>query len=92
MVAQLKPWSDEANIIGQKSIGKTAVYLDSTTCYDQECNIGNFFTDAMVHEVINVGDMCWNIFLTRKWQMAGELLNSTQSWKMTKAGLTQQLL
>jgi 2',3'-cyclic-nucleotide 2'-phosphodiesterase (5'-nucleotidase family) len=54
MVNQLKPWSDEANIIGQESIGKTAVYLDSTKCYDQECNIGNLFTDAMVHEVKNI--------------------------------------
>lgn len=57
MLAQLKPWSDEANVIGQESIGKTAVYLDSKTCYNQECNLGNLFTDAMIYEV-NIYDTC----------------------------------
>jgi len=51
VLAQLKPWTDEANIIGQQTIGSTAVLLDNSNCYDQECNLGNFLTDGMVHEV-----------------------------------------
>jgi hypothetical protein len=48
----LKPWTDEANIIGQTIIGSTAVLLDSSNCYDQECNLGSMLADAMVNEVI----------------------------------------
>ena len=87
MLAQLKPWSDEANIIGQESIGKTAVYLDSKTCYNQECNLGNLFTDAMIYEV----NICGGTEKFARLKYATGELNSTLSWKMTKDGLALQL-
>lgn len=48
----LKPWVEEANLIGNTPLGTTLVLLDNKGCYSGECNIGNFFTDAMVIEVI----------------------------------------
>ncbi|XP_065353925.1 apyrase-like [Cloeon dipterum] len=56
LVTMLKPWVQEASIIGDEVLGSTAVYLESTTCYDGECTMGSFLADAMIYEHTEVVD------------------------------------
>ncbi|KAI8122648.1 Apyrase [Lucilia cuprina] len=45
----LKPWRQEIESVGNRVIGRSAVYLQQKECSTGECNLGNFVTDAMLH-------------------------------------------
>ncbi|XP_059478918.1 apyrase-like isoform X2 [Neocloeon triangulifer] len=56
----LSPYREEADVIGGQTLGTSAVLLDSSTCYSKECNLGNFLTDAIVHEYTElINDDAW---------------------------------
>ncbi|KAF4521723.1 hypothetical protein B566_EDAN012171 [Ephemera danica] len=55
--AALQPWVDEANILGLTPLGTSAVLLTSNNCYSGECNLGNFYTDAMVAEQVDMSNL-----------------------------------
>ncbi|XP_055915894.1 apyrase-like [Eupeodes corollae] len=48
----LKPWKELVDEGGQKVIGETRVKLEKFECSSRECNLGNFFTDAMVYAFV----------------------------------------
>ncbi|XP_065352756.1 apyrase-like [Cloeon dipterum] len=59
-VAELRPWVEEASVVGSVPIGTSAVFLEQETCYDKECNLGNLLADAMVFEYAEiVNDDAW---------------------------------
>ncbi|XP_030568582.1 apyrase isoform X2 [Drosophila novamexicana] len=45
----LEPWKEVINREGQVVVGRTMVDLTKSDCSDRECNLGNFFCDAMIH-------------------------------------------
>jgi 5'-nucleotidase len=53
VVQAMKPWKEIIDAEGNKVIGSTKVFLDSSNsaCRKGECNIGNFITNAFVDEV-----------------------------------------
>ncbi|XP_011253188.1 apyrase isoform X2 [Camponotus floridanus] len=48
----LKPWKKEVDAVALEKIGSTRVFL-SHQCYSEECNMGNFVTDAMVNAFVD---------------------------------------
>ncbi|EDW82081.2 uncharacterized protein Dwil_GK25615, isoform B [Drosophila willistoni] len=49
VVAALQPWKEVIDEQGKVVIGNTKVDLTKDDCSAGECNLGNFFCDAMVH-------------------------------------------
>lgn len=49
--AALKPVKEEMDKVGAVVQGETKVELRKSTCSNDECNLGNFFCDAMIHAV-----------------------------------------
>lgn len=47
----MRPWKEFIDIRGTAVFGKTLVNLSKKYCDAQECNLGNFVCDAMVHAV-----------------------------------------
>ena len=49
----MAPWKAEVQERGKVVLGSTRVELDRQhySCYDYECTLGNFVTDAMVDHV-----------------------------------------
>ncbi|XP_064539669.1 apyrase isoform X2 [Drosophila montana] len=45
----LQPWKEVIDSEGQVVVGRTMVDLTKSDCSDRECNLGNFFCDAIVH-------------------------------------------
>ncbi|XP_059222624.1 apyrase-like isoform X5 [Stomoxys calcitrans] len=43
----LKPWHQELSLYGNRVLGTSRVYLQQKECAAGECNLGNFYTDAM---------------------------------------------
>uniref|UniRef100_A0A1I8PB47 apyrase n=1 Tax=Stomoxys calcitrans TaxID=35570 RepID=A0A1I8PB47_STOCA len=50
----IKPWKEIVDAKGHVIIGHTAVDLLKDPCDKEECNLGNFFTDALVHAFLNL--------------------------------------
>lgn len=48
----MQPWREEIDAKGKVIVGETVVDLVKSTCSYTECNLGNFFCDAMVHAVL----------------------------------------
>lgn len=48
----LQPWKKEIDAQGKVVIGETLVDLVKYPCGNEECNLGNYFCDAMIHAVI----------------------------------------
>ncbi|KAH8387234.1 hypothetical protein KR093_005687, partial [Drosophila rubida] len=49
VVLAMQPWKEVIDETGSVVVGRTMVDLTKSDCSDQECNLGNFFCDAMVH-------------------------------------------
>ncbi|XP_043949456.1 apyrase isoform X1 [Drosophila biarmipes] len=43
------PWQSEMESYANQIVGQSRVYLQQYECSRGECNLGNFFTDAMLH-------------------------------------------
>uniref|UniRef100_A0A1I8NGR4 apyrase n=1 Tax=Musca domestica TaxID=7370 RepID=A0A1I8NGR4_MUSDO len=54
VVEAMKPWQEVIDAQGKVVVGETVVDLLKSPCSYQECNLGNFFTDAMVHAFLNL--------------------------------------
>ncbi|XP_020804965.1 apyrase isoform X2 [Drosophila serrata] len=48
----MAPWQDELETMSNRIVGQSRVFLQQSECSRGECNLGNFFTDAMVHAFI----------------------------------------
>ncbi|XP_053949930.1 apyrase isoform X2 [Anastrepha ludens] len=48
-VAAIEPIKKEMDVLGSVIQGETRVELRKSTCSAGECNLGNFFCDAMIH-------------------------------------------
>ncbi|EDV95400.1 apyrase isoform X2 [Drosophila grimshawi] len=49
VLAELVPWKEIIDEQGKVVVGRTVVDLTKNDCSDRECNLGNFFCDAMIH-------------------------------------------
>ncbi|XP_011201519.2 apyrase isoform X4 [Bactrocera dorsalis] len=49
IVEAMKPWQEIIDAQGSVVVGETKVELAMSTCSDSECNLGNYFCDAMIH-------------------------------------------
>ncbi|KAH8264732.1 hypothetical protein KR044_004753, partial [Drosophila immigrans] len=47
----IQPWKEVIDETGNVVVGRTVVDLTKADCGNEECNLGNFFCDAMVHSV-----------------------------------------
>lgn len=45
----IQPWKEIIDKKGKETIGLTKVPLQRLTCNMEECNLGNFIADALVH-------------------------------------------
>ncbi|KAH8289719.1 hypothetical protein KR054_009993, partial [Drosophila jambulina] len=52
VLAAMKPWQDQLEPISNRIVGQSRVFLQQSECSRGECNLGNFYTDAMVHAYI----------------------------------------
>nr|XP_017036139.1 apyrase isoform X1 [Drosophila kikkawai] len=43
------PWQHELETMSNRIVGQSRVFLQQSECSRGECNLGNFFTDAMLH-------------------------------------------
>ncbi|KAH8415299.1 hypothetical protein KR222_002093, partial [Zaprionus bogoriensis] len=48
----LQPWQEELQAQSQRIVGSSRVYLQQAECARGECNLGNFYTDAMLHAFV----------------------------------------
>lgn len=48
-MAAILPWKKIIDAKGKSVIGISKVVLDKSSCNAEECNLGNFVADAMVH-------------------------------------------
>ncbi|KMZ09188.1 apyrase isoform X1 [Drosophila simulans] len=46
------PWQLEMEPIAERTVGQSRVNLQKSQCSSGECNLGNFFTDAMLHAFV----------------------------------------
>lgn len=53
ILAAMKPWKDEIDLVAKREIGQVKSILYRDDCAFGECNIGDFFTDACVDYVTN---------------------------------------
>lgn len=49
----MQPWKEMIDLEGNRLVGITRVPLQKSICGSQECNLGSFIADAMVHEYID---------------------------------------
>uniref|UniRef100_A0A1I8PKT0 apyrase n=2 Tax=Stomoxys calcitrans TaxID=35570 RepID=A0A1I8PKT0_STOCA len=54
VVAAMVPWKETIDAQGKVIVGETLVDLLKYPCSYEECNLGNFFTDAMIHAFLNL--------------------------------------
>ncbi|KAH8315374.1 hypothetical protein KR067_002078 [Drosophila pandora] len=62
VLAAMVPWQVEIDKKGKEVIGSTKVDLTKDDCAQGECNLGNFFCDAMVHSFVGMApfeDKAW---------------------------------
>ena len=50
-LAAIIPVKEQVDKVGAIIQGETKVELRKSTCSSDECNLGNFFCDAMIHAV-----------------------------------------
>uniref|UniRef100_A0A1A9WZE9 apyrase n=1 Tax=Glossina brevipalpis TaxID=37001 RepID=A0A1A9WZE9_9MUSC len=50
----IKPWKAIVDLKGNEVIGETKVDLLKSPCNSKECNLGNFFCDAMIHSLVTL--------------------------------------
>uniref|UniRef100_D3TM90 apyrase n=2 Tax=Glossina morsitans morsitans TaxID=37546 RepID=D3TM90_GLOMM len=50
----IKPWKAIVDLKGNEIVGETKVDLLKNPCNSKECNLGNFFSDAMIHSLVAV--------------------------------------
>lgn len=50
------PWQAELESMSNRIVGQSRVFLQQSECNRGECNLGNFFTDAMLHAVSALSD------------------------------------
>ncbi|KAF5274933.1 hypothetical protein FQA39_LY18691, partial [Lamprigera yunnana] len=46
-------WKKDLNVLGERVIGYSKVWLDYSICRFRECNLGNFLADAMVYDYLD---------------------------------------
>ncbi|XP_052857885.1 apyrase isoform X1 [Drosophila gunungcola] len=46
------PWQDVMEPLANRIVGQSRVFLEQSSCNRGECNLGNFFTDAILHEFV----------------------------------------
>lgn len=51
ILQELQVWKDIVDTQGNVKIGETLVNLQHSECEYNECNIGNFYTDAILDKV-----------------------------------------
>ncbi|XP_030377933.1 apyrase isoform X2 [Scaptodrosophila lebanonensis] len=49
VLAAIQPWKETVDERGNVIIGKSKVELTKSDCSSEECNLGNFFCDSLVH-------------------------------------------
>ncbi|KAH8419720.1 hypothetical protein KR009_001534 [Drosophila setifemur] len=54
VVRAMEPWKVEIDVQGKVVVGHTKVDLTKNDCSAGECNLGNFFCDAMVHSFVGL--------------------------------------
>lgn len=47
----MQPWKEIIDAKGSVVVGESKVELGMSACSDSECNLGNYFCDAMIHSV-----------------------------------------
>ncbi|KAH8245444.1 hypothetical protein KR032_010464, partial [Drosophila birchii] len=52
VLGAMAPWQDELETMSNRIVGQSRVFLQQSECSRGECNLGNFFTDAMLHAFI----------------------------------------
>lgn len=52
-VEKIAPWKEIVDEKGNVVVGSTRVNLEKLPCESSECNLGNFFADAIVHAFVN---------------------------------------
>ncbi|XP_026838738.1 apyrase [Drosophila erecta] len=50
----MQPWKEEIDEMGKVVVGTSKVDLTKDDCAAGECNLGNFFCDAMVHSFVGM--------------------------------------
>ncbi|XP_017156615.1 apyrase isoform X2 [Drosophila miranda] len=49
----LRPWQAELEAASNRIVGQSRVYLQQSQCSKGECNLGNLYTDAMLHAFLS---------------------------------------
>lgn len=53
ILTAMKPWKEAVDLIAKREIGEIKSILYRDDCYYDECNIGDFFTDAFIDYTVN---------------------------------------
>ncbi|XP_016971902.1 apyrase isoform X1 [Drosophila rhopaloa] len=61
----MAPWQDVMEPFANRIVGQSRVFLEQSTCNRGECNLGNLFTDAILHAFVKdasyLGDSWSNV-------------------------------
>lgn len=50
----MKPWKERFDYLSSEVVGETNLDLERGSCFQEECDIGNFLTDAFVYYYKNL--------------------------------------
>ncbi|XP_075154887.1 apyrase-like isoform X4 [Haematobia irritans] len=73
----LKPWHEEISLYGQRVLGSSRVHLQQKECSAGECNLGNFYTDAMLHAFLDD-----TLNKNRQWSDVGIALTTQGNFRV----------
>lgn len=51
VLVALQPWQAQLEEASNRIVGNSRVYLQQVECARGECNLGNLYTDSMLHAV-----------------------------------------
>lgn len=87
VLVAMQPWKEVIDETGKVVVGNTKVDLTKDDCAAGECNLGNFFCDAMVHSV-SWGNLLWIKYMQSfRLQFVGMASYEEKVWTNVSAGL-----
>lgn len=86
----LKPWQAELEESSNRIVGNSRVYLQQVECARGECNLGNLYTDAMLHAVSNFSLFSLSLPNPQAFQFVKEASAGASNWSNVSIALTSQ--
>lgn len=86
----LEPWQVQLEEQSNRVVGTSRVYLQQAECARGECNLGNFYTDAMLYAVRTISQAVYRVYNSRLFQFVKHASSEASNWSNVSIALTSQ--